>query len=171
MSKRDKYIDKYSSKNFSVCTFTCEDGIKYLHVGNLNESPNPAPLYEIETYEKHIGEKLPKAFRKYLLNLGYKIYTYYPIMIKLYDVENNKCLHCSKSMNEKCNASIGLEENMNLTDEIESSLIFIGDDGCAFWSYIVTKGKDKGTIWKNAYGNIYKVRDNFTEYLDKLLKE
>ena len=167
----NNYIAKYSPKNFTTVLIEERNELRYMTRGNLNELPNPAPLYEIETYEKHIVEKLPNSFRKYLLNLGYKIYTYYPIIIKLYDVENNKCLHCSKSMNEKCNASIGLEANMNLTDEIESSLIFIGDDGCAFWSYIVTKGKDKGTIWKNVHGNISKVRENFTEYLDKLLKE
>lgn len=117
----------------------------------------------VETLERHIGERLPEDFRKYLIYCGHMFYDWCAYGIELWkwndedETDQTKyCMFCNQALEGTvCNAS-------------DFKMCF-SHEGCGFFRFITVKGPEKGTIW-NANPN-YSEPDPYLNRCEKTFIE
>lgn len=170
--KEKKWSTKYNKENFEIA-YIDED------------APEITPEYleklgkNIELFEKHIGEQLPKDFRKYLLYYGDVVYHWIPYQVELYNYKKEECLFCSEKLAEthckdKKGCTIPKDADYIEVDLCEMpGVLEIAHEGCGFFYYLVVKGNQKGSVWRvhaNSHITEYtRVAKTFKEYMNNVL--
>jgi hypothetical protein len=101
----------------------------------------PYTKAEIEDYERKLQFVFPKLLRHYLLNISREsVVGCYSVEIKLYeDLGENKMI-----TNDHIRDRYIIDDDDG--NSAEDGTLWIGDNGCAFDSYVVVKGTGTGYV-------------------------
>lgn len=138
----------------------------------------------IDLFEKHLNERLPEDFRKYLLYCGPMFFNWSVCGISLNgwnqkdkNDQTRLCLWCESPLeNTRCKCKKFFDGTKLDTDEIPGLIRFC-HEGCGVFTYIVVKGPLKGTLWKNDPNRhdekyyLRKIKPTFKEFLDNIYKK
>jgi len=135
----------------------------------------------VAVFEKHIDEKLPEDFMKYMIYCGPLFYNWSVCGIGLSgwnkkDKNDQRpfCIWCDQPLTELCTCTNWFD-GTNVESDNQPGLIRFSHEGCGMFKFIVVKGPLKGTIWSGHPNGddeyLSKDKGTFKELLDRIYNE